>query len=170
MPDLPSADVDAPDIPEEWLRVERYYTRRLGRLARLLNRQISELLEKKHGLSLPEGLVLSSLSQWGPGSAADVARWIPMDKGQFSRTLSRLEARGLVVRTTGPDKRSALLKLTAKGRRLDRSTVQMTRQRQRWLVASLDPEARERFSVALDILLEHVEATGHLFNERELER
>ncbi len=164
------AAAETSETPEEWLSTERYYTRRLGRLARFLNRQIGELLEKKHGVSLAEGLVLATLAESGPCSAAEIGRQIPMDKGQLSRTLRRLEARGFLVRTTGTDKRSALLKLTAAGRRQHRATQAMTRRRQRWLVSTLDPEMRERFSETLDILLGHVEATGELFTQSELDR
>jgi DNA-binding MarR family transcriptional regulator len=98
-------------------------------LARLLNRL---MLPANRGALCapviavaPEGVdgqtypILDTLSTVGPVTVARLAQYVGIDRSGTSRYADRLEAIGLVKRTTDPlDRRSALLSLTPKGVRV----------------------------------------------------
>lgn len=88
-------------------RFNRFYTRLLG----LLNRQLLD-----SPLSLSEARILYEIAA-APGCvAAELAQVLGMDRGQLSRTLSRLMQQGLVARRGKPGGRKSLpLSLTSKG-------------------------------------------------------
>ena len=98
-------------------------------LARLLNRLMSPanrgalcapvIAVAPEGVDGQTYLMLDTLSVVGPVTVARLAQYVGIDRSGTSRYADRLEANGLVKRTTDPlDRRSALLSLTPKGVRV----------------------------------------------------
>lgn len=69
----------------------------------------------KEGVSLPEWSIMVSLWNGDATNVMELSRFIEVDKGAVSRTLTDLEEKNLVKRKPGPDGRSYSLKLTKKG-------------------------------------------------------
>ncbi|HEX8943229.1 MAG TPA: helix-turn-helix domain-containing GNAT family N-acetyltransferase [Gemmatimonadaceae bacterium] len=87
----------------------RFYTRRIGALG-------EGHLESK--FSLTEVRVLFELANRHHPTASEIAETLGLDRGYLSRTLRSFQKRGLVTTKAGPnDRRRALLRLTAAGRR-----------------------------------------------------
>ena len=83
-------------------------------------------------LRLPERSALSKLDRGGPATSAELARLEQISPQSMGATLSALEARGLVGRTSDPaDGRRVVLSLTAAGR----SVLRRRRGRRSRLVA-----------------------------------
>jgi DNA-binding MarR family transcriptional regulator/predicted N-acetyltransferase YhbS len=88
-------------------RFNRFFTRRIGVLR-------EGLLHSSY--SLTEARVLFELAQRGGSTASALSRELGLDPGYLSRTLSRLEEQGLVVRARSEnDGRRRLLSLTSDG-------------------------------------------------------
>ena len=86
----------------------RFYTRRVGALGAHLDSE----------LSLTETRVLYELARRDGVAAADVARELGLDRGYLSRTVRAFRRRGLITAVPAEgDRRRALLRLTAAGRR-----------------------------------------------------
>lgn len=99
-------------------------------LARDLEQALGQLLLRRNRSALydaildtaPEGIdrrtypILSGLSRLGPQTAARLAEEVGIDRSGTSRYADRLEAAGLLERTSDPeDRRATLLTLTRKG-------------------------------------------------------
>ena len=119
----------------------RFYTRRIG----LLDEHLSD-----SPFTLPEARVLYELARGDAGTAADLSRRLDRDKGQISRLLARLRARGLVASTVSPrHAKHRLLALTPAGRdaftALDRGAAAQMEA----LLAPLDAGATQRLTGAM---------------------
>ena len=88
-------------------RFSRFYTRRIGVLEeRFLGSEFS----------LTEGRILFELAHHESTTASELAKELSLNPGYLSRTLKKLEDRGLVGRTTSStDARQNLLQLTERG-------------------------------------------------------
>jgi len=88
-------------------RFSRFYTRRIG------------VLEERFlgsDFSLTEGRILFELAHHETTTASELAKELGLNPGYLSRTLTKLEERGLIDRTaSSADARQNLLQLTEKG-------------------------------------------------------
>lgn len=73
----------------------------------------------EQGVGFPEQVVLMHLGAHGTCRQEDLAAHFHIDKGSIAKTVSKLEAKGLVSRVLNPaDKREKLVELTEQGRGL----------------------------------------------------
>src|SRR3954469_3456715 len=88
------------------------------RAARALARRFDDAL-RPHGLTNGQFSLLMSLNRPEPPPMGPVASLLAMDRTTLTAALKPLERRGLVQITPDPgDRRSRILKLTGKGRKL----------------------------------------------------
>jgi DNA-binding MarR family transcriptional regulator len=104
-------------------KFNRIYTRIIG----LLDEEIVNL-----GHTLAEARVMFEMAQRGTAGPGELAGELNMDAGYLSRILRKLEQEGLLSRAiSAKDARSAVLRLTRKGRtafgKLDRQWTEQTR-------------------------------------------
>jgi DNA-binding MarR family transcriptional regulator len=80
----------------------------------------SKRMEGTLGVTAPQRLVLRIVGRFPGASAGEVAAILHLHPSTLTGILKRLEERGLVTRRADPaDARRALLRLTARGRRLN---------------------------------------------------
>jgi DNA-binding MarR family transcriptional regulator len=80
----------------------------------------SKRMETRYGVTAPQRLVVRIVGRFPGISAGEVAEILHLHPSTLTGVLKRLEARGVVTRTSDPaDGRRALLSLTASGRRID---------------------------------------------------
>lgn len=129
---------------------------RLGRVARLLERQVETELGE-HGLGLGEFDVLAALRRAGPPhrlTPTHLFRTLMLSSGAMTNRLDRLEKAGLVARHDDPDdRRGVLVGLTAKGLRAVDAAVTDHVANEARLVAGLARKEREQLDALLAKLL-----------------
>lgn len=94
----------------------------LGYWLRLLSNQVSDSFAarlEKHGVSVPQWVVLRVLFDAEGLPLKDIVSRVGVDQGALSRMVERLLARGLVSREENPgDRRAVAIALTPEGRKL----------------------------------------------------
>ena len=114
------------------------------RAARVLARRFDDAL-RPHGLTNGQFSLLMSLNRPEPPAMGPVASLLAMDRTTLTAALKPLERRGLVQITPDPaDRRSRVLKLTAKGRKLLAEALPVWKQTHDEIdreMPSTDPEA-----------------------------
>lgn len=110
-----TAACDDPPLP--LTRLDRALTYRLHLLNKLTDRASHEVYERELGLPIGEARCLASIGSFGPLSVNDLALHASLNKGQASRAAQSLVDRGLVSKTVSDlDARGVVLALTPDGR------------------------------------------------------
>ena len=122
-------------------RFNRFYTGQIG--------VVSEHLLKSD-YSLAEARVLYEIAHRDQARASDIADILRLDRGYLSRILRRFHKDGLLARTKSrEDARSALLSLTAKGRRTMTTLEARSDQEVSGVLRSVPVAARHRLTSAM---------------------
>ncbi|MFE8699878.1 MarR family winged helix-turn-helix transcriptional regulator [Cytobacillus sp. FJAT-54145] len=83
----------------------------LNQKVRLLSKEANEVLQK-YGLFSSQWTILYVLSEKGPMTQMDISDYIKVEAPTVTRTLTRLEESGWIVRKPGKDKREKTVELT----------------------------------------------------------
>lgn len=137
-------------------RLEQMLSFRLAIMQRLLDRQMTRLLER-HDLSLAAYRVLITIEAFGEIAAADLVRLVVVDKGLVSRCCQDLTAAGLI--TSRPDPKSArrkFLRLSTSGEAKLEAMKPDIDARNAGLDGQLDSEERRALDRALSKITRHV--------------
>jgi DNA-binding MarR family transcriptional regulator len=125
---------------------------RISRLAQLLQEQL-EAVFAEYGLNGGEFDVLAALRRAGPPfrlTPSALAESLLVSSGGITKRLKSLEAAGLVRRSPSPtDRRSSLIQLTPRGRRLVETVVVAHVENEERLLAALDARHREQLAELL---------------------
>jgi len=123
---------------------------------RMLDRVLSRLFDDSLaplGVRANQLTVLALIAAMEDLRAADVARYLEMDKSTVSRGLALLRARGWVRESAGPTKTSRCLGITAEGRRLLHETLPLWRSAAAGAREALGDESVEALHGAADSFL-----------------
>jgi DNA-binding MarR family transcriptional regulator len=135
-------------------RTEQFIIYKVGLLSKLLDRQSMPWFADQFGLALAEWRTLTHLYVCSPTTARALAARMHVDKGEVSRALAALVARGAVVRKPDPDdKRSALFEITRAGCRLHDAIFPLRQATQDRLAACLTKRELATLRRALDKLI-----------------
>ena len=122
-------------------RFNRFYTRQIGVLH-------EHLLDSE--FSLTEVRVLYELAHRDKVIAKDLCLDLGLDRGYLSRMLQDFEARGWITSTPSPaDRRSLLLSLTAKGRKIFEPLDRRSSNEVAGMLARLAPQQQEKMLAAI---------------------
>jgi DNA-binding MarR family transcriptional regulator len=123
--------------------IKDFLTFRINILYRLLDRQLKKMLADYHNLSIAEWRVLGQLATNSPATVRGIAATTYMAKSQISRAAACLVRAGYAVRGKDvDDERSAVFEITKEGQKKYKTVMRMNRERQRRLVAQLNPTER----------------------------
>lgn len=120
-----------------------YHLQRLaGSLAGLAQREVESLA----GVTLPEYRILAILHSGGPAGVVALQQALFIDKAWISRTVAKLQERGLVSPSSDPaDARRTLLSLTPRGQRVAVLLTERSLQRQARVLKNLSPAEIRQF-------------------------
>lgn len=131
-------------------------TFRISYLANRLVLPAYDEIKRDFGLSRGEYLLLFCLSHIDELTAQDVADVTGRPRNSISRAVHRMLEEGYLTRAPHPtDGRQALLRITAKGRRLHGRIVPAFQQRERELLSTLTTEERDQLDRLLTKLVRH---------------
>lgn len=123
-----------------------FVTFRLARLQSSLNAQATALLKSRADLSLVEWRLIQVLRMFENASLTDIAGIVQMDKGQISRKISAMVAKGLLrVERDTQDQRVQHLHLTKAAHALSRKVMPVMEARQKLLLADVSPADLDTF-------------------------
>jgi DNA-binding MarR family transcriptional regulator len=141
-------DVELPEFD-----LDRYLPYRLTVAASKLSLELEKKYKTRFGLSIPEWRVLVNVGYSGSGSVRDIEKRVSLGKSKVSRTASRLEARGLLIKEEDPaDRRLITLKLTQEGTRMLQEVVHLAKEFQDELFVRLGKDV-DGLHQALDVLM-----------------
>jgi DNA-binding MarR family transcriptional regulator len=137
--------------------IKDFLTFRINVLYRLLDRQLKKMLAEHHDLSIAEWRVLGQLATNSPTTVRGIAARTYMAKSQISRAAAALVRRGYALRRKdSADERSAVFAITKQGKKKYEIVMRMNRERQRRLIAELDPNERRVMFAGIDRLIRYV--------------
>ena len=129
------------------------YSTVLRRLERQYFRDQMAILQ----LQMADGMVLRLLDQLDDIRQEDIAHRIVLDKGAVARAVSRLENRGLVVRTVSANcRREKLVSLTGEGRQLAKQLEQVVQQWRAICMEGFTPEEQASYDRFLTRIVANV--------------
>jgi DNA-binding MarR family transcriptional regulator len=115
------------------------------------------MLAEHHDLSIAKWRVLGQLATNSPTTVHGIAARTYMAKSQISRAAAALVRRGYALRSKdSADERSAVFAITRQGKKKYEVVMRMNRERQRRLIAQLDPHERRVMFDAVGRLIIYV--------------
>lgn len=136
--------------------LDRFFTYRLHRIAKLSDRGSAAAYQAECGLALSEGRCLAAVGQFEPASVKDLARLANLDKANASRAADSLVQRGLVEKAaSATDGRGVALSLTSEGRVLWRRVMKLIARRNAEVFGCLTDAELQLLDGLLDRLVAH---------------
>lgn len=163
--------VGHPDVTD----IRSLLTFRIAMLAAANDRVGQSWLIDEFGLRLSEWRLLGLVAALAPVRFGQLARALLIDKGQLSRQLKAMSARGLIAtRPDSRDQRALMLELTPQGEALHERVLPRALERNRLVADQLTPEEAETLFRLLDKLQPFQEAragqvTDDYSNDRRTE-
>lgn len=141
--------------------LEDFMPFQLAVVANRVSAAVARIIEKEHGLQIPEWRMMVTLANHAPCAAQEVAERTAMDPARVSRAQQRLIDLRLATGTTDPkDRRRVVLELTARGREIVSRMVPEALRIEERLMGSLDASERKALAAIM----------GKLYREtREIE-
>ena len=162
MGDEIEAEVQAAGDTGPVLDLERYVPGLLTFMANKLSRAASTLYGRAFGVNVTEWRILSQLAIEPGIPASRICQVIGLDKGPVSRTLSTMEAAGLVAGLSDRvDARRRLMRLTPAGRALHDEILAVALEREERLLACLSADERDTLIALLNRLHGHLGAVAN---------
>lgn len=135
------------------LELEHFLSFRVVRLATALQRLAARKYLEPNGLTSPEWRILGLVRRLGPLPFAQVAARSTLDKAQVSRSVRKLQERGLIeVEPDAAHAQRLLLSTTAEGRKLHERVRRVAAREQVRLLSTLSPVQRDTLWHALQVL------------------
>ena len=138
--------------------LDHYFPYFLGTISNRWTSTSSQLYLERFDIGICEWRVLASIRALGPVSAQEVRNLTSMDAAAISRSLKKLEAKGLVELLEGRFVgRTKPFVMTASGRKLYDRIIVHARKREETLLQDLSVDERDQLLVSLRKILNRLE-------------
>ena len=111
---------------------------------------------KPLGLYSSEWTVLNFVAKHDSFPQSDIAAALEIERAAISKTLSKMEQKGLIVRTSSQDKREKRISLTEKGRELYPLAAQAAGNHRSAVLAGLSRDDRQQMLSFIQSMLDHI--------------
>ena len=111
---------------------------------------------KPLGLYSSEWTVLNFVAKHDSFPQSDIAAALEIEGAAISKTLSKMEQKGLIVRTSSQDKREKRISLTEKGRELYPLAAQAAGSHRSAVLAGLSRDDRRQMLSFIQSMLDHI--------------
>lgn len=135
------------------MRLARFLPYQLAVLTEQVSRCMAQVYNERFDITRDEWRVLAVLYEQPSMKTTEVIASATLDKMQASRAIARLEAAGMVSRTSdGDDRRHRVLQLQPPGRALVKRIIPLVEAREAFLLEGLDDAERAVLDRALEKL------------------
>lgn len=117
----------------------------------------SKRIQKEHGLSIPQLLVLTYLNNKSDFKAThkEVTQYLNLNSSTITGIISRLEKKGHIARIVNPDdRRVSYITLTALGQKLLRTTPRLMHEQLAQKLSEADPQKIKDLEKAFNLVIE----------------
>lgn len=158
--DMLLVDVEGPDgARRRTLSFTRAPTVLLTFAANRYTRSVSRIYQDRFGIGAMDWRMLVMLTREPDSSVSHASRTIGIDKAAVSRSLTRLEQRGLVrAEAPGPDGRRRLFRLTDAGRAMHDEVLALAMERNRALFKGFSADEMTMMAGLLTRFLDNLSA------------
>lgn len=122
---------------------------------RAFTKGVNEVM-KPLGLYSSEWTVLNFVAKHDSFPQSDIAAALEIEGAAISKTLSKMEQKGLIARTSSQDKREKRISLTEKGRELYPLAAQAAERHRSAVLSGLSPENRQQMLSFIQSMLDHI--------------
>lgn len=122
---------------------------------RAFTKGVNEAL-KPLNLYSSEWTVLNFVTKHDSFPQSDIAAALEIEGAAISKTLSKMEQKGLIVRTSSQDKREKRISLTEKGRELYPLAAQAAGNHRSAVLAGLSRDDRQQMLSFIQSMLDHI--------------
>ena len=129
--------------------------RQLHVTVRAFTKGVNEVM-KPLGLYSSEWTVLNFVAKHDSFPQSDIAAALEIEGAAISKTLSKMEQKGLIVRTSSQDKREKRISLTEKGRELYPLAAQAAGSHRSAVLAGLSRDDRRQMLSFIQSMLDHI--------------
>ena len=129
--------------------------RQLHVTVRAFTKGVNEVM-KPLGLYSSEWTVLNFVAKHDSFPQSDIAAALEIEGAAISKTLSKVEQKGLIVRTSSQDKREKRISLTEKGRELYPLAAQAAGNHRSAVLAGLSRDDRQQMLSFIQSMLDHI--------------
>lgn len=129
--------------------------RQLHVTVRAFTKGVNEVM-KPLGLYSSEWTVLNFVAKHDSFPQSDIAAALEIEGAAISKTLSKMEQKGLIVRTSSQDKREKRISLTEKGRELYTLAAQAAGNHRSAVLAGLSRDDRQQMLSFIQSMLDHI--------------
>ncbi|MDN0047706.1 MarR family transcriptional regulator [Megasphaera hexanoica] len=129
--------------------------RQLHVTVRAFTKGVNEVM-KPLGLYSSEWTVLNFVAKHDSFPQSDIAAALEIEGAAISKTLSKMEQKGLIVRTSSQDKREKRISLTEKGRALYPLAAQAAGSHRSAVLAGLSRDDRQQMLSFIQSMLDHI--------------
>ena len=129
--------------------------RQLHVTVRAFTKGVNEVM-KPLGLYSSEWAVLNFVAKHDSFPQSDMAAALEIEGAAISKTLSKMEQKGLIVRTSSQDKREKRISLTEKGRELYPLAAQAAGNHRSAVLAGLSRDDRQQMLSFIQSMLDHI--------------
>jgi DNA-binding MarR family transcriptional regulator len=149
------------DVRPDTLRLEEFLPYRLTVVATTVSEGLARVYSDRFQLDIPGWRVIATLGQFTESTATAIGLHSHMHKTKVSRAVADLMQRKLLEKAPNPrDKREALLRLSAEGRRMYEQIVPLAQAFEAQLLARLDAADSAKLDDLLAKLLREAKQMG----------
>lgn len=127
----------------------------LNQRTRLLAKEVNNRLSD-HGLYASQWSIIFCIERFGPMTQTAIWKYLNVEAPTVTRTLSRLEKNGLIVRKQGNDRRERVIELTEQAKQKFLTVRQTMDEFEEDMLAGLSSAEKEQ----LQLLLQKVGTSG----------
>ncbi|MBP1971118.1 DNA-binding MarR family transcriptional regulator [Virgibacillus natechei] len=127
----------------------------LNQRFRFIGKELNSRL-RDHGLYASQWSIIFCIDQFGPMTQTEIWKYLNIEAPTVTRTLSRMEESGWIVRIQGKDKRERLIELTEEASRNIKPIQQSVDEFDQEILAGLSAEEK----IQLHQLLQKIKRSG----------
>ncbi|MDD3158264.1 MarR family winged helix-turn-helix transcriptional regulator [Anaeromusa sp.] len=128
----------------------------LHQAVRGIDKGVNQVLAP-YGISASEWAVLTSLDKWGELTQKALAEYMHLEAAAISKSVAKLEAKGLVVRKEGLDRRERKVALAAKAKQAYACWMECTGRHRQAVLADFTAEELQALLQALQRLQQNAD-------------